>query len=46
MSEDKIRTIYFYKSYFKDFLNGLKSTKVKEKRAKKHRERKLIEHCK
>ena len=31
MTDDKIRTIYFYKSYFMDFMNSLKKTKVKEK---------------
>jgi len=31
MSDGKIRTVYFYKSYFKDFLNELKSSKVRDK---------------
>ncbi len=31
MPEGKIRIVYFYKSYFKDFLNGLKNPKAKEK---------------
>jgi len=31
MKVEKIRNIYFYKSYFRDFLSGLKSPKVKEK---------------
>ena len=31
MTEDKVRTIYFYKSYFMDFMSSLNKAKVKEK---------------
>lgn len=31
MSDDKIRTVHFYKSYFKDFIDGMKNPKAKKK---------------
>lgn len=31
MTEDKIRTVHFYKSYFKDFIDGVKKSQTKKK---------------